>query len=223
MQLTPRKVILAALCAMVGVGVVGTCFVLFSSMGMPAYRRVETVLDVADLQPGQIAKFEIAGTPVWVLHRTSEMIKDLAFSTRLLLDPNSTASVQPGSMRTPLRSLRNEYFVFIPQFNLRNVSSGTLGVDYAPPQDLPPRWGHGLSHWTGGFRDTAGKDFVFDGAGRVLVCEVCAWATGYGNLPVPPYSFQGTHKIVVSAKPNIALEFVRFAQWDAPTTARASP
>ena len=205
---------LTALCAIMGAGVVGICFVLFSSMGMPAFRRVEAILDVADLQRGQIAKFEIAGTPVWVLHRTTEMTKDLAFSTHLLLDPNSTVSAQPDSMRTPLRSLRTEYFVFIPQFNLRNVASGwqgTLGVDYAPPQELPPGWVPGLSHWSGGFRDTAGKDFLFDGAGRVFACEVCAWATGYGNLPVPTYSFLGPHKIVVSVKPKIALEFVRFA------------
>src|ERR1700741_2243676 len=50
--------------------------------------------DIAKIAPGEMAVIEWRGKPVWVIHRTKEMIESLKSVNARLTDPESRASKQ---------------------------------------------------------------------------------------------------------------------------------
>ena len=56
---------------------------------------VAVKVNLSKLEPGSIIKVIWRGQPVWILHRSKEMIENLQDSKVDLRDPNSELSVQP--------------------------------------------------------------------------------------------------------------------------------
>ncbi len=118
-----------------------------------------TVIQIADIEPGQVQFFDWGGRPVVVVRRLPEWQTWLQNATdKLLLDPQSARSQQPAAASNALRSASPEWFVAL--------ALGTdLGctIEYLPPS-------HRLykrEPWRGGFVDTCRKS-RYDLSGRVF-------------------------------------------------------
>jgi len=126
---------------------------------------------------------EWRGQPVWVLHRTPEMLKDIKEMDPKVADPASDGSTQPDYAKNEYRSVKPEYLVLVgicthlgcsPTAKLQAGADSGLGPD-----------------WLGGFFCPC-HGSKFDLAGRVLK-DVPAPR----NLVVPPYRFVGDARLVV--------------------------
>ncbi|HEX8989215.1 MAG TPA: ubiquinol-cytochrome c reductase iron-sulfur subunit [Rhodocyclaceae bacterium] len=138
---------------------------------------VET--DIGGILPGGLYTVPWRGKPVWVLHRTPQMIASLASDQALLADPDSKNSdQQPKYCVNQGRSIKPEWFVCVGICTHLGCSptlregAGELGPD-----------------WPGGFFCPC-HGSKFDLAGRVFH-NVPAPA----NLVIPPYSFLSPTRI----------------------------
>lgn len=77
------------------------------------WKNRNTYIDVniGRLEEGQLMTVEVANKPVWILKRSSAVIRLLELENQRLLDPRSEFSHQPKQARNDLRSIRPEYFV----------------------------------------------------------------------------------------------------------------
>lgn len=136
---------------------------------------------VSALLPGALATVEWRGNPVWILHRTREMLAGLEAVRGALVDPDSSeTSQQPEYARNPGRSIRPALFVTvslcthlgcIPSFR---PEPGSVGPD-----------------WPGGFYCPC-HGSKFDLAGRVY-----KGSPAPTNLVIPPYSFVSPERLVI--------------------------
>ncbi|MBV5309953.1 ubiquinol-cytochrome c reductase iron-sulfur subunit [Chromatium okenii] len=101
------------------VGAVGTGYALVpfvASMNPSARARAAGApveADVSKLEPGALLRVKWRGKPVWVVHRTPEMIAALASNDSKLVDPKSEVDHQPPYCQNPTRSIKPEYLVAI--------------------------------------------------------------------------------------------------------------
>ena len=70
-----------------------------------------TEVDLGKVEPGMQLTVEWRGAPVWVLHRTPEMLAQLAKNDHFLADPQSNSSKQPEYAKNPHRSRDSQYLV----------------------------------------------------------------------------------------------------------------
>lgn len=70
-------------------------------------------VDIGTLAPGEMMVVEWRGKPVWVLHRTPEMLASLAKAEPMLVDPDSNVAQQPNYAHNQQRSLKPEYLVAV--------------------------------------------------------------------------------------------------------------
>jgi ubiquinol-cytochrome c reductase iron-sulfur subunit len=72
-------------------------------------------VDLSGIAPGTMKTVEWRGKPVWVLHRTPEMIAGLKKTDGLVADPgsNRTAYPTPPYARNETRSIKPEYLVVV--------------------------------------------------------------------------------------------------------------
>ena len=109
-----RRRLIVATSAVGGMAVAAAAIPFVASMAPSARARAAGApveADAARLAPGEIATVEWRGKPVWILHRTPEMIESLHRNTEQLLDPRSVRPQQPEYCRNDLRSIRPEYWV----------------------------------------------------------------------------------------------------------------
>src|SRR6478735_906498 len=144
-------------------------------------------VDISKVEPGMMIRVEWRGQPVWVLHRTPEMLEDVKKMDSRVADPNSDASTQPPYAKNEFRSTKPEYLILIgicthlgcsPSAKLEAGAQSGLGDD-----------------WLGGFFCPC-HGSKFDLAGRVLK-DVPAPT----NLTVPAYRFDGDTIIVIGENP----------------------
>ena len=140
-------------------------------------------VDISKLAMGQQMTVEWRGKPVWIIRRSTETIENLASLDNFLLDPASNVtSQQPEYCKNDTRSIREEIIVLVGVCTHLGCSPS-----YRPelaPEDLGPDWKGGFYCPCHGSR--------FDLAGRVY-----AGVPAPINLEVPPYYFQGDHRVVV--------------------------
>ena len=130
-------------------------------------------VDLSKIAPGEMAVIEWRGKPVWVIHRTKEMIESLKSVNTRLTDPESRSSKQPAYAKNETRAQNPEWMVMegvcthlgcSPQ--LKNAEAkAEMGGD-----------------WAGGFYCPC-HGSKFDYAGRVF-----RGAPAPLNLVVPPYT-----------------------------------
>jgi ubiquinol-cytochrome c reductase iron-sulfur subunit len=139
-------------------------------------------VDVSDIAPGEIKVYEWRGKPVWVIHRTKEMLDSLKAAAPRLSDPDSKASKQPEYAKNEWRSERKEFMVMegvcthlgcSPQLKSAEAKA-EMGAD-----------------WAGGFYCPC-HGSKFDLAGRVF-----RGAPAPINLEVPKYTFLSDGKLLI--------------------------
>ena len=150
-----------------------------SARALAAGAAVE--VDISKIEPGQQITVEWRGAPVWVLHRTPEMIAQLGKNDALLADPKSESSKQPGYAKNAHRSTSEKYLVLkgvcthlgcSPTMR-KEVGAADLGSD-----------------WPGGYFCPCHQS-KFDLAGRVF-----KGMPAPSNLEVPPYTIADSRLVV---------------------------
>ncbi|MFN2646217.1 MAG: ubiquinol-cytochrome c reductase iron-sulfur subunit [Burkholderiales bacterium] len=139
-------------------------------------------VDLTRIAPGELAVIEWRGKPVWVLHRTKEMIASLKAVEPRLSDPQSKASEQPKYADNEHRSASPEFLVLV----------GVCTHLGCSPQEKPAdAKGEMGGDWPGGFYCPC-HGSKFDFAGRVF-----KGSPAPVNLVVPPYTVVSQTKVVI--------------------------
>ena len=129
-------------------------------------------VDIGNLEPGRLLKFEWRGKPVWIIKRTPEMLESLNIVTDELVDPDSDRDQQPEYAQNQARSINPEVLVLVGLCTHLGCS---------PLEKLIP--GELDSEWQGGFFCPC-HGSKFDLAGRVY-----KGVPAPTNLVVPPHRF----------------------------------
>ena len=175
--------------ATVAVGAVGAASVavpfLFSmkpsARALAAGAAVE--LDLSLVEPGQQVTLEWRGAPVWVLHRTPEMLAQIAKNDSLLADAGSAASKQPEYARNAHRSRDPKFLV------VKGVCTH-LGCSPTMRKEVGAAAGDLGADWPGGYFCPCHQS-KFDLSARVF-----KGMPAPTNLEVPPYAIAGTRLVV---------------------------
>ena len=130
-------------------------------------------VDLAKIAPGEMAVIEWRGKPVWVIHRTKEMIDSLKAVSARLTDPESRASTQPPYAKNEVRAQNPEWMV------MEGVCTHLGCSPQLKAADAKAEMG---ADWVGGFYCPC-HGSKFDLAGRVF-----RGAPAPLNLVVPPYT-----------------------------------
>jgi ubiquinol-cytochrome c reductase iron-sulfur subunit len=164
----------------------GAAGVPFVASMMPSERAraagAPVEVDLSGLEPGQMMVVEWRGKPVWILHRTPEMLKAIEADEGRVADPASRRSEQPDFARNPFRALKPEFLVLV---------GICTHLGCSPVQRLAAQAEPFAADWRGGFYCPC-HGSLFDLSGRV-------WRNmpAPDNLTVPPYSFiTDTHLII---------------------------
>ena len=181
-----RRFLLAASSVGGGVAVAATAVPFLASMLPSARARAAGApvdVDISKVERGMMIRSEWRGQPIFVVHRTAEMLEDIRQMDSRVADPNSDASVQPEYAKNEYRSRKPDYLVLIgicthlgcsPIGKLQSGADSGLGAD-----------------WLGGFFCPC-HGSKFDLAGRVLK-DVPAPT----NLRVPPYKFLSDTRLLI--------------------------
>jgi ubiquinol-cytochrome c reductase iron-sulfur subunit len=140
-------------------------------------------VDVGKIAPGEMIRVEWRGQPVWIVHRTDEMLSSLSALSSKLRDPDSAVETQqPAYAKNEVRSIKPEYLVLVGICTHLGCSP-TFRPEPAPA-DLGAEWKGGFFCPCHGSR--------FDLAGRVYQNVPAAT-----NLIVPPYTYLTETRILV--------------------------
>jgi ubiquinol-cytochrome c reductase iron-sulfur subunit len=140
-------------------------------------------VDISRLAPGEAMTVEWRGKPVWILHRTPEMLASLKQAQPMLLDPDSKRPQQPDYAQGEFRSIKPEIFVAVgicthlgcsPTHKLKSGGEANLGAN-----------------WPGGFFCPC-HGSKFDVAGRVYK-DVPA----PDNLEIPPHAYLADTRLLI--------------------------
>ena len=180
-----RRLLLAATTAAGGVAAVGaaTPFVLSfmpSERAKAAGAPVE--VDISAIAPGAMLSVEWQGKPVWIVHRTKEMLDLLAKHDDDLADPSSSVPQQPAYCGNAYRSIKPEYLVVLGICTHLGCSP-TFRPEVAPA-DLGPAWGGG---W---FCPCHGSRFD-------LAARVYKGVPAPTNLIIPPHQYLSDTRLLI--------------------------
>jgi len=178
-----RKFLITATSIMGGVGL-GLASIPFLSSWAPN-AKVEALgapveVDVSKLALGAKLTVKWRGKPVWVVHRTPEMLKALQQPDYTLRDPDSKVDQQPAYAQNYYRSINPAFLVLVGICT--HLGCSPL---------YRPEAGSVSPNWPGGFYCPC-HGSKFDMAGRVF--------TGVPapiNLEVPPYGFRKETILVI--------------------------
>lgn len=178
-----RRFLLTSTCVLGGVGAL-CALTPFVSSWMPSAKAqaagAPVEVDISGIEPGQQVTVEWRGRPVWIIRRTSEMIKHIDGMKSKLRDPDSLVEQQPAYAQNKFRSIKPDYLVLIGICTHLGCSP-----KYKPyEKELGPEW-------TGGFYCPC-HGSSFDLAGRVFKSVPAPI-----NLEVPPYRYVSDHVIII--------------------------
>jgi ubiquinol-cytochrome c reductase iron-sulfur subunit len=139
--------------------------------------------DIAKLAPGRIMTVEWRGKPVWIMHRTPQMLAALQQAEPHLADPASARPQQPDYAGNAHRSIKPEILVAVgicTHLGCSPTEKLAAGADQGMPAD-----------WPGGFFCPC-HGSQFDLAGRVF--ENMPAPT---NLEIPPHRFLTATRLLI--------------------------
>ena len=187
-DLSRRRALVAATTVVGGVGVALAAVPFLASM-LPSEKAeaagAPVEADISDLKPGALLTVEWQGKPVWILHRSEEMLRRLGEDDRRLSDPQSAVPQQPAYCRNPARSIKPEYLVSV------GLCTHLGCVPTFRPDIAPADLG---SEWHGGFYCPC-HGSKFDLAGRV-----------YKGVPAPTNLAIPRHAYLSDARVNIGAD-----------------
>lgn len=180
-----RRLLIAASTAAGGVAAagVGAPFVLSlmpSERAKAAGAPIE--VDLSAVAPGTMISVEWQGKPVWIVHRTKEMLDLLVKNDAELADPASEVPQQPEYCNNPTRSIKPEFLVVLGICTHLGCSP-TFRPEISPA-DLG-------ANWTGGwFCPCHGSRFD-------LAARVFKGVPAPTNLIIPPHKYLSDTRLVV--------------------------
>ncbi len=139
-------------------------------------------VDIGKLEDGAMVRVMWRGQPVWILRRTSEMLKRMYDSGAKLADPDSQVENQPSYARNEARSIKPEILILVG--NCTHLGCAPIERFEIAPADLG-------DDWVGGFYCPC-HGSKFDLAGRVY-----AGMPAPTNMVVPPYRYIGDNLILI--------------------------
>ena len=182
---TGRRRFLVAATSVVGAaGAAGSAIPFLGSWAPSARAKAAGApvrVNIGKIEPGQQIVAEWRGQPVFVLHRTAEIMEGLKKIESSLADPESKQSEQPTYVDVEERSIKPELLIVLGVCTHLGCAP-TFRPEVAPA-DLGPEWVGGYFCACHGSR--------YDLAGRVYKSQPAPL-----NLPVPPHSYE-TDSIVV--------------------------
>jgi ubiquinol-cytochrome c reductase iron-sulfur subunit len=182
-DLSRRKFLTRATIATGAVGVVFAA-VPFVESWMPSERAraqgAPTTVDLSKVEPGQMVTPVWRKQPIYVVHRTPDMVARVAGHDGELKDPKSASSEQPKYAQNSLRSRTPQFLVLIGVC----THLGCLPKQRFAAGEIYPSWPGGFFCPCHGSRfDLAGR--VFDGSPASV------------NLRIPPYSYPNPQTLIV--------------------------
>ncbi len=180
-----RKLLLAATSGMGGVGVLASALPFIQSMWPSEAAKAAgapTEVDVGQIEPGALRTVEWRGKPIWILHRTADMIASLDRVRDQLVDPKSLQPQQPPYATNPARAIKPEFFI------VTGICTHLGCVPVYRPDAGATDLG---SDWPGGFYCPC-HGSKFDLAGRVFK-NVPAPV----NLEVPPHAYLSETRVLI--------------------------
>jgi ubiquinol-cytochrome c reductase iron-sulfur subunit len=184
-DLSRRKFLTRATIAVGAVGVLFTAVPFVESWLPSEQARAQggpVKVDVSKIDPGAMIVVIWRRKPMYIVHRTPEMLSLLGNHDNDLKDPKSLDSTQPSYCKNTQRSRRADLFVTI---GICTHLGCLPKARFTPGEpDLGANWPGGWHCPCHGSRfDLAGR--VFDGSPASV------------NLVIAPYSFQGAQTLVV--------------------------
>jgi ubiquinol-cytochrome c reductase iron-sulfur subunit len=140
-------------------------------------------VDISKVEPGMMIRAEWRSKPVWIVHRTSDMLEGLKKVDSRVADPESDRPMQPAYAKNEYRSRKPEWLVLV------GICTH-LGCSPSDKLKAGPDSGLG-EEWPGGFFCPC-HGSKFDLAGRVFK-DVPAPT----NLEVPKYQFLTDTRLVI--------------------------
>lgn len=111
-----RRRLVVATAAVGGLGALLSSIPFIQSLSPSEAARaagVPVVVDLEGLAQGTILTIEWRCKPVWILHRTAQMLAQLSGHDAQLADPLSRDSEQPDYAANPQRSIQPAYFIAV--------------------------------------------------------------------------------------------------------------
>lgn len=181
-----RRNLVFATAAVGGVATVATAVPFLASMA-PSERAkaagAPVEVDISTIAPGEMRRVEWQGQPVWIIHRTREMLESLKKVAGEVSDPDSKRPNQPEYARNEPRSIKPEYLVVV------GICSH-LGC--SPTDRFQTGADSGIdANWPGGFLCPC-HGSTFDLAGRVYRNKPAP-----DNLKVPPHHYLSDSRILI--------------------------
>lgn len=140
-------------------------------------------VDIGNIEPGMMITEAWRGKPVWILHRTVEMIEAVRQSDDKVADPDSRLPMQPDYAKNELRSIKPDYLILV---------GICTHLGCSPSQKFEPGEASGLgAEWLGGFFCPC-HGSRFDLAGRVY-----KGAPAPANLDVPPHTYLTETRVLI--------------------------
>jgi ubiquinol-cytochrome c reductase iron-sulfur subunit len=139
--------------------------------------------DISKLGPGEMMTVEWRGKPVWIIHRTKEMLDALPKLNEQMADPDSKKPMQPDYAGGVNRSIKPEYLVVVgicTHLGCSPTDKFKTGAD----SGIDPSW-------PGGFLCPC-HGSTFDLSGRVYKSKPAP-----DNLEVPPHKYLADTRILI--------------------------
>lgn len=186
-DLKRRRALVVTTSIFSGLGIAATAIPFIGSM-LPSERAkaagAPLEVDLSNLKPGELTTVEWQGKPVWILHRTENMLEQLSKNDHQLSDPSSKVPNQPDYIKNTTRSIRPEFLVSI------GICTHLGCVPNFRPEISPPDLGN---TWRGGFYCPC-HGSKFDLAGRVY-----KGVPAPTNLIIPKHVYSGEYKLIIGA------------------------
>jgi len=179
-----RRFLVAATSVVGAAGAAGAAIPFLGSWAPSARAKAAGApvrVNIGKIEPGQQIVAEWRGQPVFVLHRTPEIMQGLKKIEAQLADPESKQSEQPTYVDASMRSIKPEVLLVLGVCTHLGCAP-TFRPEVAPA-DLGPEWVGGYFCACHGSR--------YDLAGRVYKAQPAPL-----NLLVPPHSYE-TDSIVI--------------------------
>lgn len=180
-----RRFLVAATSVVGAAGAAGAAIPFLGSWAPSARAKAAGApvrVNISKVEPGQQIVAEWRGQPVFVLHRTPEIMEGLKKLEPSLADPGSKESDQPAYVNPEERSIKPELLIVLGVCTHLGCAP-TFRPEVAPA-DLGPEWVGGYFCACHGSR--------YDLAGRVYKSQPAPL-----NLPVPPHSYESDNIVII--------------------------
>lgn len=184
-DLRRRRFLTIATVGLGGIGAVATSVPFVASMSPSEAARAAGApveVDLNQVGPGKLITVEWRGRPVWVMHRTAQVLDLLGKHDDQLADPQSRDPQQPDYAKNATRSIKPQYLIVI------GICTHLGCIPVFRPEAAPADLG---ADWPGGFYCPC-HGSKFDFAGRVFKNVPAP-----RNLEVPPHIYLSDTRMLI--------------------------